>query len=133
MKERHEAWFAYAEDDLNFAKVGLREGFHAQVCYHCQQAIEKCLKGLLVFQGKTYPRTHGLMELAKSIPELDLKKWRLSLARIEDYCVPTRYPDAAPGTASSGPPSKEEAAEALKTAGEIFHWVKEIESKKERS
>ncbi len=123
MTGRYEEWLACAEDDLNFAKVGLREGFYTQDCYHSQQAIEKALKGSLDFKGRAYPKTHGLIEIAKSVPELPLKKWQIQLAQIEDYYVPTRYPDAAPGMKASSPPSKEDAAEALKTAEEIFGFI----------
>lgn len=123
MSGRHEDWLAYAEDDLKFARVGLREGFHAQVCFHSQQAIEKSLKGFLVFQKRSYPKSHGLIELARAAPELDLKERQASLAEIEGYYVPLRYPDAAVGMASSGPPAKEEAESALKTAEAVFQTV----------
>lgn len=121
----HEDWFIYAEDDLKFAKVGLREGFYTQVCFHAQQSIEKSLKGYLVFKKKSYPRTHGLLELAGLVPELKLEPLRNALAIIEDYYVPLRYPDAAAGMKASGPPTQTEAAEALQTAEKVFEAVSE--------
>lgn len=123
MSGRHEDWLAYAEDDLKFARVGLREGFYSQVCFHAQQAIEKSLKGFLVFQGRSYPKSHGLIELARAAPELDLKKWQSSLAEIEGYYVPIRYPDAAVGMKSSGSPNKEEAERSLLAADAVFQEV----------
>jgi HEPN domain-containing protein len=39
-------WLAQAESDLAFAELGVREGFFAQACFVCQQAVEKALKGL---------------------------------------------------------------------------------------
>jgi len=35
------------------------------ICYHCQQAAEKYLKGYLVLCGMTPPRIHDLDELCK--------------------------------------------------------------------
>ncbi|OGQ46508.1 MAG: hypothetical protein A3H42_03735 [Deltaproteobacteria bacterium RIFCSPLOWO2_02_FULL_46_8] len=123
MKKPHEDWLSYAEDDLKFAQLGLKEGFYTQVCFHSQQGIEKSLKGYLVFQKKNYPKTHGLLELARLMPELGLKEMQSQLALVEDYYVPVRYPDTAAGMKSSGPPNLEEATEALQTAKKVFEIV----------
>ena len=40
------------------------------ICYHCQQAAEKYLKGYLVLNGKNPPKTHDLDELCKSCTEI---------------------------------------------------------------
>jgi HEPN domain-containing protein len=39
-------WIAKGDDDFNFARINFEEGkpFHAQVCFHFQQAAEKYLK-----------------------------------------------------------------------------------------
>jgi HEPN domain-containing protein len=42
-----ERWLAQATSDLEFARLGLREGFHAQACFQCQQAAEKALLYIL--------------------------------------------------------------------------------------
>ncbi|OGQ22903.1 MAG: hypothetical protein A3I05_08465 [Deltaproteobacteria bacterium RIFCSPLOWO2_02_FULL_44_10] len=130
MNARYEAWMDKAEDDLQFAEIGLREGFHAQVCFLSQQSIEKSLKGALVFLGKAYPKTHSLRELSSLFSELNLRKWKEMLSVIDGYYIPLRYPDAAPGMKASGPPNKQEAKEALSTAQEIFEAVTEYISKK---
>lgn len=124
MPKRHEEWFLKAEDDLKFAKVGLEEGFYAQVCFLSQQAIEKCLKGALIALGRPYPKSHGLTELSKLVPELAPQQWATALTIIDGYYVPLRYPDAAAGSKASDPPNQEEAKEVLVTAEEIFAYVK---------
>ncbi|MBI4125808.1 MAG: HEPN domain-containing protein [Deltaproteobacteria bacterium] len=123
MQKPHDEWLAKAEDDLQFARVGLKEGFYSQVCTLAQQTIEKSLKGTLVARQRPYPKNHSLRELAKKLPELKLDWWMESLTIIDGYYVPLRYPDAAAGTKASGPPNEEEAKEALKTAEEIFGHV----------
>lgn len=37
------------------------------VCFHAQQAVEKCLKAVLLVKGVTYRRTHDLDELVDRI------------------------------------------------------------------
>ena len=39
-------WLKQAENDLEFARLGLREGFHSQVCFWAQQSAEKAVKGI---------------------------------------------------------------------------------------
>ncbi len=120
----HEEWLTKAADDIQFAALGLKEEFYSQVCFLSQQAIEKALKGALVKLGRSYPKSHNLRELAKRVPELNLKGHMEQLTIIDGYYVPLRYPDAAPGMKASGSPNQTEAAEALTTAKEIFDIVK---------
>lgn len=62
--------------------------------FHCQQAVEKCLKAYLVFHDIEPPRSHDLLYLktkCKSIggiPELD----DTILSRLNPYAVEHRYP-----------------------------------------
>lgn len=126
MKEKgdeHKDWYAYAEDDLKFARVGLREGFYAQVCFHAQQTAEKVLKGFLLFRGKAYPKTHSLTDLVTLIDEDWLTKHIKSLQLLDEFYVPIRYPDAAAGMKPGGPPNERDAREALSWAEEIFQEV----------
>ena len=126
MSGAHEEWFAKAENDLKFAELGLKEGFCAQVCFLSQQAIEKALKGVMVALGRSYPKSHNLLELSKKLPELDLAKHLPEIAIIDGYYVPLRYPDAAPGMKASGEPSNEEAARALACARGVFNAATEF-------
>lgn len=129
MNAQHKEWLARAENDLQFAQIGLKEGFYAQVCFLSQQVIEKCLKGTLVALNRTYPKSHSLKELAGQVPELNLKNFYESLTIIDGYYTPIRYPDAQPGSKTSGPPNKMEADTALKTAQKIWNIVVKYLSK----
>jgi len=44
--KQYKEWLAKAEDDLNFAKLGLESNFYSQVCFLSHQIIEKSLKAL---------------------------------------------------------------------------------------
>lgn len=89
-------WKRFAEMDLNSAEYLL--GMHPIpleiICYHCQQAAEKYLKGYLVLHGINPPKIHDLNELCKLC--LNLSD---TFKDIADYCsdltaygVQPRYP-----------------------------------------
>ncbi len=39
-------WLRQAENDLEFARLGLREGFFSQACFLAQQSAEKAVKAI---------------------------------------------------------------------------------------
>jgi len=62
MKKVTSEWIQYAENDYSAAKILLdstKPSFEI-IAYHCQQAVEKFLKALLVENNKTIPKTHDL-------------------------------------------------------------------------
>jgi HEPN domain-containing protein len=124
--QQHEKWLSKAEDDLNFARLGLKNEFYAQVCFLAQQCIEKSLKAFLLFQGRLYPKTHKLVELWTLCSEIGdgLSQFKEKFKIIDEYYMPTRYPDAVPGTLASGLPSEDNAREALNTAESVYLLVK---------
>ena len=84
-----------AENDLAYAAVGLREGFAAQVCFQCQQVCEKAIKALRYGRGERVVLGHALVELA--VPLEVMARFREELATLDQYYVPTRYPNGLPG------------------------------------
>lgn len=123
MKRPHDNWFYLAGDDLAFAKDGLKNGFYSHVCALSQQAVEKAMKGYLVFEGKDYPKTHGLMLLWELMGVSWLDDFIGSLKRLSEYYVPLRYPDAIPGSLPDGLPDKDDASDALGRAQEIVTQI----------
>ena len=124
MSEPHKEWLESAESDLQFATVGFQDEFYSHVCFLSQQAIEKILKGILVSQGKFYPKTHNLRELIKLVSGIDLKRYYTQVSIIDGYYVPMRYPDAAPGSRADRSPNREEAWEALEIGRGILKEAK---------
>jgi HEPN domain-containing protein len=123
MTRPHEAWFQYARDDLSFAKAGLKEGFYSHVCFLSQQAVEKAMKGWLVSQEKSYPKSHDLVPLRRLMAVDWLDPHVASLKRLSEYYVPIRYPDAAVGTLPDGMPKENDAEEALRWAENIVSLI----------
>jgi len=91
-------WFKYADMDLLAAQHLLT--LHPQpleiICFHCQQAAEKYLKGYLVFQDKTEPpKTHELVLLQIACCKSDDGFGSVSRACevLSRYGVQPRYPN----------------------------------------
>jgi HEPN domain-containing protein len=92
---------------------GGKQPLHDQVCFHCQQSIEKYFKALLEELGQHIPKTHDLERLLNLLvghyPLLN--SVRRSLKTITTYAVETRYPGEST--------SKRQAVSALKWAGRV--------------
>lgn len=118
----HESWFARAAEDLRFAELGLSHGYNAQVCFLAQQAAEKSLKGFLIQRSGTHPRSHNLVGLLNRCAEVVPEVLKLEgAARILDqYYLPSRYPDGVPGGSGSEMPEARHATEALELAKKIY-------------
>ena len=66
-ERRREAagWLAIAREDVRVARacLSLDPPAYGVAAYHCQQAAEKLVKGLLVFASTPFRKTHDLDEL----------------------------------------------------------------------
>jgi HEPN domain-containing protein len=120
-------WFARGENDLRNATILFEHGGSDDaVCFLCQQAAEKYLKGFLVSNKKMYKLTHDLYLTLKDCTELDK-----GFASLEDACrsltsyyIETRYPTAV------GEFTKKDSKEALEAAINIMEYVKGRTEKK---
>ena len=97
MTARLQAWIRQAENDLAMAEFARSGQFYAQACYHCSQAAEKALKGLLIGLGQDPPRSHSLERLVDALADLGLEVESLrslQLKSLSRMTTATRYPDA---------------------------------------
>lgn len=117
-----ERWLAQARSELAFARVGLREGFYAQACFHCQQSAEMALKALHYLGGARLVIGHSLVELLAPLVQTHptLASLRGAAARLDQLYIPTRYPNGLPGGVPAEVFSKEQAAEAIAQASEFI-------------
>ena len=124
MTKPAEPWLVRAEDDLRFAKLGLDHEYYSQVCFLAQQAAEKSLKALLIARKGAYPRLHNLVGLIgqclSSVPEIS--KFEPDARILDQYYIPSRYPDGVPGMLPDRLPSEKHAQEALDIARSIFEF-----------
>lgn len=89
-------WFKVAETDLSSADYlrNMRPVPVEIICYHCQQAAEKFLKGYLAFQGEPVRKTHDLVLLNKLCEAFDpaFEQIENQCIDLTDYGVNVRYP-----------------------------------------
>ena len=125
MKEQNN-WFYFAEEDIKMAESAFKERIFNQTCFHSQQAVEKMLKGFLKAKGIIVPKTHFLVELLKICIKIDKNFQDLwdECAILDDYYIPTRYPDAIPGVLPEELPEEKDAKEALSNLIHARNFIK---------
>jgi HEPN domain-containing protein len=118
-------WLDKADEDLVVARLVLAEGFYSHVCFLAQQGVEKALKGYLLARTKTYPRTHGLVDLVKQCAAFDpeINRFSSDCSVIDQYYTPSRYPDALAGIGPGALPDRQEAEEVIESADKILQYV----------
>ena len=88
-------WIEKGNHDFEDARRLLESGGYADtICFLCQQAVEKYLKGYLVFK-KTKPRAiHKLEDLANDCARLDKSFFTIAdeCLFLSGYYIETRYP-----------------------------------------
>lgn len=118
-------WWAFAKEDIRVARarIALDPPSTGYAAYHCQQAAEKILKGLLIAAATGFRRVHDLDELASLAGPL-----YPALASDIDACRPLtswatefRYP---PADQTVPPPVSAIAA----TIDQLDHFVAAIPS-----
>lgn len=108
-------WLALAEEDMRGAEAMASEDAFSprHVCWYSQQAAEKALKTVLVFEQVAFPFSHDLEQLRALVPI----GWRVravqaDLPTLSRWAVEGRYPD-------SDAPTDEDATAALTAAREV--------------
>jgi HEPN domain-containing protein len=115
-------WFRKAESDLRNVEIIFRSAEEDKpfdtVCFHCQQAVEKYLKGFLVFLDMKVIKTHNIEVLIDLIsakyPDVEIFE---SAVILTNYAIESRYPDDFVEIA------EEEAKEAYEIALRIKSFV----------
>jgi len=118
--EEARRWWAIATEDLRVARMCLAMAPPSlgNAAYHCQQAAEKTMKGLLVAAATGFRKVHDLDELADATcPLYPTLAADLELCRpFSSWATEYRYPpeDEAP------PPSEQAIAHAIATVQRIL-------------
>ena len=94
-----ERWYGQARFDLGAARASLAAGNHEWACFQAQQSAGKALKALLMRQGKRRFLSHSVHDLLAEVTKLAPEFEAVSEAqRLDEYYIPTRYPNGLPGT-----------------------------------
>lgn len=96
LKTYIESWLNKAEHDLLSAQrlLEIEPMILDNACFHCQQAIEKCLKAFLVYHGRDVERTHNIIFLLSECANFDPVFAAVDPMNINAYAVQGRYPDS---------------------------------------
>ena len=105
------------------AELAMDDGLYNQVCFHSEQCVEKVLKAWLAEKGERIPRTHSMADLLPLIPADIVAGMTEEIILLDRFYIPTRYPDALPGSLEDGLPDKEEAREALELAKKVLENI----------
>jgi len=113
-----EQWLSRALSNLDRARAGkIRETIlYEDLCFDCQQAVEKSLKALLVAKDRESPHTHIIAHLLETLEQggMEIPEEVKTAADLTEYAVHTRYPG------HYEPVTAEEFREALAVA-ELVH------------
>lgn len=123
MNEEANKWIVFAQEDLKMAELALREGIYNQVCFHSEQCVEKVLKGYIADKGRIHPQTHKLADLLAFISSSPFDNFKDEILILDRFYIPTRYPDALPGTLPKGLPSEKDAKEAIEVARTVLKKI----------
>ena len=95
-KELVAGWFkfAYNEIDTVLLLKEMRPQHREIICYHCEQVVEKYLKGFLVSKEQMPPTIHDLTHLCNLCSEYDNNFSSLlpNCNYLTDFGVQPRYP-----------------------------------------
>ena len=78
MKPAKKPWIDKAEADYKAALVLNRQRKHPlpdQICFHCQQCVEKCIKALLTYRSIHFPKSHDIHEVRGLLPPDCARSW----------------------------------------------------------
>jgi HEPN domain-containing protein len=87
--------------------------------YHCQQCVEKTIKGWLLYHDQSFEKTHDLRLLMTIASEVEPKftEWFDVAEQISPYATAYRYPGEILE------PTQEEFQQALKSAGKFYDFI----------
>lgn len=90
-------WLRLASGHLRSARLALSSDGFPDAAYLAQQAAEKFLKAVLVFEQVQYPFTHELDEILSEIPK-DWKQTKAlpTLRALAKWAIDARYPGSLP-------------------------------------
>jgi len=118
-------WLAQARHDVDAATLNAQEGYAALACFLAQQAAEKALKAYLYGQGERAVVGHATYLLVRRCRHYDASFEALqdTCRRLDQYYIPTRYPNGLPGGIPHEVYTSDQAQEAITGAQRVLNHV----------
>ena len=118
---RYLDWYDKAKKDMRGAEILFEsEADNSLVAFHCQQAIEKMLKGYILKNTKQLLEGHSLIFLIRRASRFDedIRKYTKDCAFVNQFYIETRYPADIPDEVDEF-----EVRECLETAKEVLSHI----------
>jgi HEPN domain-containing protein len=124
-------WYYKAKTDIKtakiifYAEVNGENLDYSHVAFHCQQCIEKYLKGFLIkMTGKPVKKTHNLSYLHERVIEINVsfEKFSNDCDYVNKFYFDTRYP------ADFVIVKQQEARRCIDAANKIHEFILETET-----
>lgn len=119
-------WFRQAMDDLSFARLAHANGYFAQCCFICQQVCEKVLKAVFYARGERLVLGHSVLRLLRDLGRDDLCELEEGAKVLDQFYVPTRYPNGLPDGVPSEVYTEAQAAQAIDYSEQLMSAVEAI-------
>ncbi len=126
-EEEGRRWLRQAERDLDDARYAFNGERYNLACFLAQQASEKAVKGYLYAQGVEMARGHSVRELCTDAAAFDqaFADMGREAAPLDQYYIPTRYPNGLPGGVPFEAYTVHDGKRALALAERVLDFVRE--------
>lgn len=118
---RYADWLNAAYDDLRAARtLSTDDTLNNATAFHCQQCVEKALKGFILCRTGNGVDGHNLTWLCRRAVSLDRRfsQWLDESASLNKYYIETRYPTDIPTEIEDA-----SVPGMLKMAGGVFDYI----------
>ena len=117
--KRHESWIDRAKSSLEVSKIAVSDNvYYEDLCYQAQQAVEKGLKGLLIYYEVEPEFTHNIRILLDGLEKFIIIPENIKEAtNLTKYAVITRYPGEYDEI------TKERYKESVDIAKNCLEWI----------
>ncbi len=95
------------------------------LCFHAQQAVEKAIKAVIIYNKSDYPKTHDIEFLLSQLSKKGIEVPALisESKYLSQYATSSRYPD------DDLMIDRKEYLEAVKSAVLVVKWAKSVVNK----
>jgi HEPN domain-containing protein len=117
--ERYESWLDRAKSSLEIAKIrNSNFVYYEDLCYQAQQAVEKAIKGLLIYYKVEPQFTHNIGVLLEELEAyINISDEIKETIKLTKYAIQTRYPGEYDDI------TKEDYEESIRIAKKCLDWV----------
>ena len=118
-------WLEQAAWDLRAGQDSRAAGNYEWACFQAQQAAEKALKSYLLATGRARAVTHSVRQLLIECEAVEAEFGALRpAAELDQYYIPTRYPNGLPDGVPHDYYTIEVAERCLSLATSVIEFVK---------